>query len=108
VEFTSTLDWDTGLGSTANTVVPAKAGIQGAAQNVLFWTPAYYYFVRTGNKLNNDVILRSAATKDLRFFASTSFRLRMTFQSFCWAHVPGNKVVLGDWVQLRILLKVTR
>jgi len=36
-----TPDWDIGLGSTANTVVPAKAGIQGTGQNVLSWTPAY-------------------------------------------------------------------
>ena len=32
---------DTGLGSTANTVFPANAGIQGTVQNVLSWTPAY-------------------------------------------------------------------
>ncbi len=51
--------------------------------------------IRTGSKLNNAVFLRSAATKDLRFFAATSFRLRMTFQSFCWTYVPGNKMVLG-------------
>ena len=31
---------DTGLGSAANTVIPANAGIQGTVQNVLFWTPA--------------------------------------------------------------------
>ena len=31
-----TPDWD-----TANTVVPAKAGIQGTVQSVLSWTPAY-------------------------------------------------------------------
>jgi len=41
------------------------------------YIPLYCYFVRTGNKLNNAVILRSAATKDLRFFAATSFRLRI-------------------------------
>ena len=63
----------------ASTVIPANAGIQRTWQNVLSWAPAYY-FVRTGNKPNNAVILRSAATKDLRFFAATSFRLRMTFQ----------------------------
>ncbi len=32
---------DTGLGSAANTVIPADAGIQGIVQNVLSWTPAY-------------------------------------------------------------------
>ena len=32
---------DTGLGSAANTVIPANAGIQGTMQNVLSWTPAY-------------------------------------------------------------------
>ena len=32
---------DTGLGSTANTVFPANAGIQGKVQNILSWTPAY-------------------------------------------------------------------
>ena len=63
-----------------------------------------YYFVRTGNKLNNTVILRSVATKDLRFFAATSFRLRMTFQSFCWAHVPGNKVVLSGCLKSSMTL----
>ena len=31
---------DTGLGSAANTVIPANAGIQGTLQNVLSWTPA--------------------------------------------------------------------
>ncbi len=31
---------DIGLGSAANTVVPAKAGIQETLQAVLFWTPA--------------------------------------------------------------------
>ncbi len=31
---------DTGLGSTANTVIPANAGIQGTLQNLLSWTPA--------------------------------------------------------------------
>ena len=31
---------DTGLGSAANTVIPANAGIQGIVQNVLSWTPA--------------------------------------------------------------------
>ena len=31
---------ETGLGSAANTVIPANAGIQGTVQNVLFWTPA--------------------------------------------------------------------
>ena len=31
---------DTGLGSTANTVIPAFAGIQGTLQNLLSWTPA--------------------------------------------------------------------
>ena len=32
---------DTGLGSAANTVIPANAGIHGPWQNVLSWTPAY-------------------------------------------------------------------
>ena len=32
---------DTGLGSAANTVIPANAGIQGTVENVLSWTPAY-------------------------------------------------------------------
>ena len=32
---------DTGLGSAANTVIPANAGIQATVQNVLSWTPAY-------------------------------------------------------------------
>jgi len=32
---------NTGLGSAANTVIPANAGIQGTVQNVLSWTPAY-------------------------------------------------------------------
>ena len=31
---------DTGLGSAANTVIPAYAGIQGIVQNLLSWTPA--------------------------------------------------------------------
>ena len=31
---------DTGLGSAANTVIPATAGIQGTAENVLSWTLA--------------------------------------------------------------------
>ena len=31
---------DTGLCSAANTVIPANAGIQGAVQDVLSWTPA--------------------------------------------------------------------
>ena len=31
---------DTGLGSTANTVIPANTGIQGTLQNLLSWTPA--------------------------------------------------------------------
>ncbi len=31
---------DTRLGSAANTVIPANAGIQGTLQNVLSWTPA--------------------------------------------------------------------
>jgi len=29
------------LGNAANTVILAKAGIQGTVQNVLSWTPAY-------------------------------------------------------------------
>ena len=32
---------ETGLGSAANTVIPAFAGIQGTVQDVLFWAPAY-------------------------------------------------------------------
>ncbi len=32
---------ETGLGSAANTVFPAKAGIQGTVQHVLSWAPAY-------------------------------------------------------------------
>ena len=32
---------NTGLGSAANTVIPANAGIQETVQNVLSWTPAY-------------------------------------------------------------------
>ncbi len=32
---------ETGLASAANTVIPANAGIQGTAQNVLSWIPAY-------------------------------------------------------------------
>jgi len=32
---------DTGLGSAANTVMPANAGIQKTVQDVLSWTPAY-------------------------------------------------------------------
>ena len=32
---------DTGLGSAANTVIPANAGIQGTVENVLSCTPAY-------------------------------------------------------------------
>ena len=32
---------DTGLGSPANTVFPANAGIQGTVRNVLSRTPAY-------------------------------------------------------------------
>ena len=32
---------DTGLGSAANTVIPAFAGITGTLQSVLSWTPAY-------------------------------------------------------------------
>ncbi len=32
---------NTEWGSAANTVIPANAGIQGTAQNVLSWTPAY-------------------------------------------------------------------
>jgi len=31
---------DTGLGSAFDTVIPAKAGIQGTVQQVLSWTPA--------------------------------------------------------------------
>ena len=31
----------TGLGSAANTVIPAFAGITGTLQSVLSWTPAY-------------------------------------------------------------------
>jgi len=31
---------DCRLGSATNTVIPANAGIQGAVQNVLSWTPA--------------------------------------------------------------------
>ena len=31
---------DTGFGGTVNTVLPANAGIQGTAPNVLSWTPA--------------------------------------------------------------------
>jgi len=32
---------DKELASAANTVIPAKAGIQGTAQHVLSWTPPY-------------------------------------------------------------------
>ena len=32
---------ETGLGSAANTVIPANAGIQRIVQNELSWKPAY-------------------------------------------------------------------
>jgi len=37
----SGINIDPGLGSAANSVIPAIAGIQGTVQNVLSWTPAY-------------------------------------------------------------------
>ncbi len=47
---------DTGLGSAANTIIPANAGIQGILQNVPSWTPACAgatkEFVPTGSAIN--------------------------------------------------------
>jgi precorrin-3B C17-methyltransferase len=51
--------------------------------------------LRASNQTRMYVILRSAATKNLRCFASTSFRLSMTILRFGWVLSPSNPLCVS-------------
>ena len=96
---------DTGLGSAANTVIPANAGIQGPAQNVLSWTPAYAGVTKVF-ALSGCTIYHSADCRSrLWSLAQCSFPLGISLGRCMPEVYPTVELQQGnDYIWLRICL----